>query len=68
MTYQRLAYEDPAPAPEMLSDCAAVGRALRLRARPGAPGEADRSGRPHEEIVVPDSLAELAREMQLHLG
>jgi hypothetical protein len=74
MTYQRLPYEDAAPTPEMVSDCVAVGRALRLRT--GAAGR-DAGGRPGRRrprrhatgrIVVPDSLAERAREMQLHLG
>ena len=69
MTYQRLPYEDVAPTAEMITDCAAVGRALHL---PDGPGDAavagpyERQGR--DEIVVPDSLADLAREMQLHFG
>ena len=66
MTYQRLPYEDAAPTREMISDCAAVGRALHLPAdrldSPAAPTER----RGSEEVVVPDSLADLAREMQLH--
>ena len=75
MTYHRLAYEDAAPTPEMYSDCAAVGRALHLptgpRAQPTGPraqAVPGRSEHAHDEIVVPDSLAELAREMHLHLG
>jgi hypothetical protein len=68
MTYQRLAYEDAAPTPEMYSDCAAVGRALHLRPGPGEQVAPGRSERAHDEILVPDSLAELAREMHLHLG
>jgi hypothetical protein len=66
MTYQRLPYEDAAPTTQMISDCAAVGRALDLPA-----GRVDTTAAPDErrgadEIVVPDGLAELAREMELH--
>jgi hypothetical protein len=68
MTYQRLAYEDAAPTPEMFSDCAAVGRALHLPTGPREQEHPGRSERALDEIVVPDSLAELAREMHLHLG
>jgi hypothetical protein len=67
MTYQRLPYEDAAPTTEMISDCAAVGRALHLPADPFALAAAPRVRRGAEEVVVPDSLADLAREMQLHL-
>jgi hypothetical protein len=66
MTYQRLPYEDAAPTTQMLSDCAAVGRALHLqdeRVAPSAPPDARRGT---DEIVVPDGLAELARGMELH--
>jgi hypothetical protein len=67
MTYQRLPYEDAAPTTEMISDCAAVGRALHLPTeRPGT-STAQPERRDPGEVVVPDSLADLAREMQLHL-
>ncbi len=68
MTYQRLPYEDAAPTAEMISDCVAVGRALPFPAGRLVP-EAEPDGRHGpEEVVVPDSLADLAREMHLHLG
>ena len=66
MTYQRLPYEDAAPTTEMISDCAAVGRALHLPADRLDPAAATLERSDPEEVVVPDSLAELAREMQLH--
>jgi hypothetical protein len=68
MTYQRLPYEDAAPTPEMISDCAAVGRALHLPAERVDPGTAPYERQDSDEIVVPDSLADLAREMHLHFG
>jgi hypothetical protein len=66
MTYQRLPYEDAAPTTEMISDCAAVGRALHLPAEPHGTATPTSEQRGPEEVVVPDSLADLAREMQLH--
>lgn len=68
MTYQRLAYEDAAPTPEMISDCAAVGRALHLPSDRLDPATTPPERRSPEELVVPDSLADLAREMQLHFS
>jgi hypothetical protein len=65
MTYERLPYEDAAPTTEMISDCAAVGRALHLRAEVVATAAVD-EGRGSDEVVVPEGLAELAREMELH--
>ena len=67
MTYRRLPYDDAATTTEMISDCAAVERVLDLSVEHVDPAAApfERQGR--DEIVVPDSLAELAREMQLHL-
>jgi hypothetical protein len=66
MTYQRLPYEDAAPTTQMISDCAAVGRALHLQEeRVGAAAVPDERRGP-DEVVVPDGLAELAREMELH--
>jgi hypothetical protein len=69
MTYQRLPYEDAAPTAQMISDCAAVGRALHLpaeRVDPTAAPDERRGTDEMDEIVVPDGLAELAREMELH--
>ncbi len=68
MTYQRLPYEDAAPTTEMISDCAAVGRALHLPAERLDAGTAPCGRQGSDEIVVPDSLADLAREMHLHFG
>lgn len=68
MTYQRLPYEDAAPTPEMISDCAAVGRALDLQARRVRPGKAPYERQGRDVVVVPDRLAERAREMQVHFG
>ena len=68
MTYQRLPYEDAASTTEMVSDCAAVGRALHLPARGQEESAASPGRQGPEQIVVPDSLADLAREMHLHLG
>jgi hypothetical protein len=68
MTYQRLPYEDAAPTTEMISDCAAVGRALHLPAERLDHGTAPDGRQGSDEIVVPDSLADLAREMHLHFG
>jgi hypothetical protein len=67
MTYERLPYEDAAPTAEMFSDGAAAGRALHLPTdRVGTLASTDER-RGAEEVVVPESLADLAREMQLHL-
>jgi hypothetical protein len=67
MTYQRLPYEDAAPTTEMISDCAAVERALHLPSEGLGTATALPERHGVEEVVVPDSLADLAREMQLHL-
>ncbi|HET6562780.1 MAG TPA: hypothetical protein VFG72_12955 [Marmoricola sp.] len=66
MTYRRLPYDDAATTTEMVSDCAAVERVLDLSVEHVGPADTpfDRQGR--DEIVVPDSLADLARKMQLH--
>ena len=66
MTYQRLPYEDAAPTTQMISDCAAVGRALHLPAERVDTTAATDERRGSDEVVVPDGLAELAREMELH--
>jgi hypothetical protein len=66
MTYQRLPYEDAAPTTQMISDCAAVGRALHLQDERVDPAVAPDERRRPDEVVVPDGLAELAREMELH--
>jgi hypothetical protein len=68
MTYQRLPYEEAAPTTEMFSDCAAVGRALHLPVERLEPGTVSYGRDGSDQIVVPDSLADLAREMHLHLG
>ena len=68
MTYQRLPYEDAASTAEMISDCVAVGRALPLPAGRSVPEAAPDGRQGPDDVVVPDSLADLAREMHLHLG
>ena len=54
----------------MITDCPEVGRALHLLVEPDGTVPAASSASRHEAdaIVVPDSLADLAREMHLHLG
>jgi hypothetical protein len=68
MTYQRLPYEDAAPTTEMVSDCAAVGRALHLRAGRVDPDKPPYERQGPDQVVVPERLAERAREMQVHFG
>jgi hypothetical protein len=68
MTYQRLPYEDADPTTEMVSDCAAVGRALPLPATRVDPATAPYVRQGSDVVVVPDRLAERARKMQLPLG
>ena len=67
MGYQRLAYDDAATTDQMATDCAEVGRALRItEPRPASetthPHDADRCG----TVEVSDDLAALAGGLQLH--
>ena len=66
VTYERLAYDDAQTTSEMLSDAAAVGRALQLPVE-----HADLPDRHPLEghvatPVVTDQLAELAAGLELH--
>jgi hypothetical protein len=82
MSYERLAYDDPATVAEMTADCRAVEEALHLPARPTAGERARRAAvRPapslrYEDcpreagkpaIAVSDAAARLGAALHLHL-
>jgi len=62
MTYQRLAYDDPATTTEMSSDCRAVEEALHLPERRSAAERARRAAvRPAPSILFDDFPRELSK-------
>jgi hypothetical protein len=82
MTYQRLAYDDAAPSPEMTSDCRAVEAALHLpERRSAAQRAAEAASKPAPSILfedyprevkkpsiaVSDAAARLGAALHLHL-
>ncbi len=62
MTYQRLPYDEAATAPEMTSDCRAVGAALRLPDR-HTPAERARMAavRPAPSLLFEDYPRDVAK-------
>jgi hypothetical protein len=82
MSYQRLAYDDAAPATEMAADCRAVEAALRLPQRRSRAARAEAAAlRPapsiryddypqdvkKQEIAVSEAAARLAAALHLSL-
>jgi hypothetical protein len=71
MTYQRLPYDDAASTPEMVADCAEVGRELRIPAARESADTAFFGGTTGHVTTlatpaVPPSLAEMAAGLELH--
>ena len=74
MTYRSVPYEDPCSTPDMVSDCAEVGRTLHMTALPAsgrgvaAPAPTgSATAAPCGAVVVPEHLARMAAGLQLHL-
>ena len=71
MTYQRLPYDDAATTPEMVADCAEVGRELRIPASRASVDAALLGGTTGHgtNLTTPDvpaDLAEMAAGLELH--
>jgi hypothetical protein len=71
MTYQRLPYDDAASTPEMVADCAEVGRELRIPVTRHPADPALLGGTAGHEAnlatpAVPLDLAEMAAGLELH--